>query len=382
MVVHNAPIRSVAVIGAGIIGLACARALAMRGVRVTVYEKSWPPRGASWAAAGMLAPAFEAVAVAETHPDLFALCDQSARKWPEWAADLECESGKTSGYRPGPSLALAFTPEQLDHLRSVADALADHALPPQLMMSDLKQLDPCISDKALAGLLLPTDGQADNRATMQALLASVASQPLIEVKIGEAPLKYRGARLDHAGHDATLITSGWQSGSVHVDRDGRRVPVSALAPILSDVEPIGGQMLAVAPISGAPQLTLRSGHVYIVPKQDRIIIGATSEPGQVVLEPQPDQIARLRAAAVEIAPVLAAAPELDNWVGVRPGLKNHAPILGPTNLENVFVASGHYRNGILLAPITAEIMADMIVDRSVSALAAAFAPRSTQSEQV
>ncbi|MEL6727230.1 MAG: FAD-dependent oxidoreductase [Pseudomonadota bacterium] len=382
MVGLNAPIRSIAIIGAGIIGLACARALAARGVRITVYEKSWPPRGASWAAAGMLAPAFEAVAVAESHPELFNLCDQSARTWPNWAKKLESETGTTSGYRPGPSLALAFTSKQVDHLRSVADALADHAQPPQLVTSDLNQIDPCVSDQALAGLLLPTDGQADNRATMQALLTSVQAQPLIEIKVGEAPLKSVGARLDHAGHDATLITSGWQSGRVQVEQAGRCVPLNALDPVLSEVEPIGGQMLAVAQVSGGPRLTLRSGHVYIVPKEDRIVIGATSEPGQVLLNSKPQQISRLREAAIEIAPVLATAPELDSWAGTRPGLKNYAPIIGPTEIDNVFVASGHYRNGILLAPITAEIMADMIVHRRVSELAAAFAPRSSQSEQV
>ncbi|MEL6725383.1 MAG: FAD-dependent oxidoreductase, partial [Pseudomonadota bacterium] len=175
---------------------------------------------------------------------------------------------------------------------------------------------------------------------------------------------------------------GWQSGRVQVEQAGRCVPLNALDPVLSEVEPIGGQMLAVAQVSGGPRLTLRSGHVYIVPKEDRIVIGATSEPGQVLLNSKPQQISRLREAAIEIAPVLATAPELDSWAGTRPGLKNYAPIIGPTEIDNVFVASGHYRNGILLAPITAEIMADMIVHRRVSELAAAFAPRSSQSEQV
>ena len=382
MAAFDAPIRSVAIIGAGIIGLSCARALAARGMRVTLFEKQWPPRGASWAAAGMLAPAFEAVGLNGSHPDLFQLCDHSARMWPAWAAELERDSGKPSGYQPGPSLAVALTQEQDQHLRDVALALADHDQPPSLHSSDLRDIDPSITKAALSGLLLPTDGQADNRATLEALLASVMAHPMIDIVDREAPLKWTGNGLDHAGHGATLITSGWQSGSVHVDDGGQLRSLQDLEPMLTEIGPVGGQMLSVAPIKGGPKLTLRSGHVYIVPKQDRIVIGATSEPGRILSESEPDQIEQLRAAAIEIAPILSEARVLESWAGVRPGQKNHAPMIGATRLENVFVASGHYRNGILLAPITAEMIADMIVDQNVSALAAAFAPETSAVERV
>ena len=133
-------------------------------------------------------------------------------------------------------------------------------------------------------------------------------------------------------------------------------------------------MLSVAPIPGGPQMTLRAGHLYIVPKADRIIIGATSEPGRALLQPEPEQIADLFAQAIRICPVLENAPVLESWAGVRPGRKNHAPLLGRTRLDGVFVASGHFRNGILLAPITAQIMADIILDERASPLASAFAP--------
>ena len=134
-------------------------------------------------------------------------------------------------------------------------------------------------------------------------------------------------------------------------------------------------MLSVAPVEGAPQMTVRAGHLYIVPKADRIIIGATSEPGRVLSQSEPDRIDDLLAHAIRICPVLETAPVLESWAGVRPGRKNHAPLLGRTRLDGVFVASGHFRNGILLAPITAQIMADLILDGEVSPLASAFAPQ-------
>ena len=104
----HAPIKSIAIIGAGIVGLSCAMEFARRGANVSLYEKTWPPRGASWAAAGMLAPAFEAIGVDGGHPHLFQLCDAGARAWPQWAERLERESGLPSGYDPAPSLAIAL----------------------------------------------------------------------------------------------------------------------------------------------------------------------------------------------------------------------------------------------------------------------------------
>ena len=370
----NAQIGSVAIIGAGIIGLSCALALAERDLSVTLYETNWPPRGASWAAAGMLAPAFEAVGVENGHPFLFELCDAGMRLWPEWAARLEEMSGMPSGYHPGPSLAIARTPEEEDRLEQVATALATYDFAPVLYKENIAALEPSVTPDARAALLLPSDGQADNRLTVTALIACIEAHEKIRVETKAAPLRREGEVLDHAGHDATLLTAGWQSGSVCVEEDGGSVDIRTLDPALNAIEPIGGQMLAVEAIADGPKVTLRAGHIYIVPKSDRIVIGATSEPGRVLAQSEADQIARLRAQAIEICPALENAAILDSWAGVRPGLKNHAPLLGETRIPGLFVASGHYRNGILLAPITAKILTDRIVDGEISDLAAAFRP--------
>mgnify|MGYP001799286646 FL=1 len=382
MTARNTSINSIAIIGAGIIGLSCALELADRGVRVTLFEKQWPPRGASWAAAGMLAPAFEAVGVADNHPGLFELCDASARLWPDWACALEARSGKPSGYHPGPSLAVAFDEAGARKLSAVQSALVEHDHAPTDCSTKLRDIDPSVSQNAIAALLLPSDGQADNRLTLEALVDCVQAHDLIDIRAEEVALTWKDGALDHAGHDATLLTAGWQTGGVMVERDGEQLDIRDLDPALDDIEPIGGQMLSVAPVKDGPRMTLRADHLYIVPKADRIIIGATSEPGRVLSQPEAEQIADLRARAIRVCPVLEHAPVLESWAGVRPGLKNHAPLLGQIRLDNVFVASGHFRNGILLAPITAQIMADLILKRQTSPLASSFAPHAEISEQV
>lgn len=378
----SSDIQSIAVIGAGIIGLASALELADRGVRVTLYEKQWPPRGASWAAAGMLAPAFEAAAAPGTHPRLFELCDKSARLWPDWASRLETRSGRSAGYFPGPSLAIAQTEEQAALLRAVSNKLSDHDLAPQDCLSRLEDVEPSIEAPARGALLLPSDGQADNRATLKALVACAEAHESIDIQECEASIRETSRGIDHAGHDATLITAGWRSAKVAFNQGEGASDVSALDPVFDQIVAFGGQMLAVAPVKHGPRLTVRCGHIYIVPKADRIIIGATTEPGRTSLEPEPSTIASLHRAAAEICPALANAEILEAWAGIRPGTKNHAPILGETSTPRLFVAAGHFRNGILLAPLTAKIMADLIIDQNSSALARAFSPQARYAEQL
>ena len=129
-------------------------------------------------------------------------------------------------------------------------------------------------------------------------------------------------------------------------------------------------------------MTVRCGHIYIVPKSDRIIIGATTEPGRTSLQPDHLAIERLRHAAAEICPALAEAEVIESWAGVRPGTKDHAPILGETSIPGLFIAAGHFRNGILLAPLTAKMMADLVIDGNTSELARAFSPNARHAEQL
>lgn len=361
MTIGECQIQSISIAGAGIIGLSCALELADRGLDVALYEPQWPPRGASWAAAGMLAPAYEAAATPGTHPDLFQLCFESSLLWPKWAANLERRSGRPSGYQPGPTLALASNDNQASHLSAIEKRLSSEATAPQRCLSRLPAIEPAISEGMTAALLLPSDGQADNRLTLEALASITDAHPRIRVLEETLPLSPLRAPLTGGAADAVLVTAGWESGDA-----------------VSEVEPYGGQLLSVTPIPDGPKMAVRCGDLYIVPKHDRIVIGATTEPGRRIYAAEPEIVENLLSRAIQICPPLARADIIETWAGIRPGTKDHAPILGETATPNVFVATGHYRNGVLLAPITAQIMADMIVSGETSMLAKAFSPKRFQ----
>jgi glycine oxidase len=133
-------------------------------------------------------------------------------------------------------------------------------------------------------------------------------------------------------------------------------------------------MLAFNRLADGPMMTVRSGALYIVPKAGRLIVGATVEPGETSTKIEPDAIDRLEAAARALCPMLKRATIIEAWRGIRPGTPDHAPMLGELGETGAFVAAGHYRNGILLAPITARIIADCLLEGKTSELAAAFIP--------
>ncbi|MEL7231370.1 MAG: FAD-dependent oxidoreductase, partial [Pseudomonadota bacterium] len=233
--------------GAGIIGLSCALGLAQRGAQVILVEPRWPPRGASWAAAGMIAPAFEAAGRAGVHAGLFEACLQSAQMWPDWSARLEVLSGMSSGYSPEASIALAVDKETEAELNKIRAALGLHGLAREaLEENDLPKA-------AINGLRLPTDTQVDNRKTMAALISVCEGHERIEV-IPEWSNEWGMPQ---------LITAGWET--------------QGLLPHPLPIYPLSGQMVSLERGAGDPQVPVRCGALYIVPKDDRIIVGATVE---------------------------------------------------------------------------------------------------------
>jgi glycine oxidase len=371
----HAPSHRIAIIGAGIIGLSCAWEFAQRGALVTLFDPNPIGRGASWAAAGMLAPAYEAAGETNGHPALFDICQHSANLWPSWAAHLERRSGLPSGYSDTKTLAIALTTADKARLAALKAGLDRHAVPYEMLnAASARQYDSALSPEIQSVLLLPSDTHVDNRLTITALIALCETMPNITIIKGEANLTMRGGDFHHDGFDATLITAGWQSAIVKLRENDASFSLVNADPILDEIDPYGGQMLSVAKTPNSPRLTLRADDLYIVPKSDRIIIGATVEPGRTSPEVDTDAIATLRARAAAICPSLAGAQMIETWAGVRPGTSTHAPLLGETTAKGLFVASGHYRNGILLAPITAQIMADLILDGSETPLAAQFSP--------
>lgn len=365
----------IAIAGAGIIGLSCALELARRGATITLYDPNTPGRGASWAAAGMIAPAFEAASEPGVHPKLFDLCLESARLWPGFAARLETDSGKPVGYAPGPSLAVAAAPATARHLDGILDTLAKRGLPgDRLDVDAARAIEPSLSPDLLGALRLETDGHVNNRAVVSALLDLCERHPAIMLEPTPAPLHSHGSTLDSDGHDLILVTAGWQSGALKVTEHGQQVSLVNWDISLDEIDTYGGQMLSVERRADHPATTLRAGPIYMVPRGSELVIGATMEPGRTTGMPNTDDIAGLLSDAAQIVPSLADACITSTWSGVRPGTPDFAPFLGRTRQPNMFVAAGHYRNGILLTPITAQIIADQMLGAAPGDLAGAFVP--------
>lgn len=365
----------IAIAGAGIIGLACALELAGRGAPVTLYDPNPPGRGASWAAAGMIAPAFEAACEPGVHPRLFDLCLESAALWPDFAARLEAESGVAVGYSPGPSLAVAADDATAAHLGAILNVLGAAGLPGEALgIGAARRMEPALAPGLLSAVRLDTDGHVNNRAVVTALLALCGRHPGITLRASPAPLRSRGSGLAVEGHDLLLVTAGWQSAALKVKEHGEEFSLVNWDTALDGIDSYGGQMLSVERQPGHPAMTLRAGVIYMVPRGDLLVIGATMEPGRTEGMPDTDDIGTLLADASRIVPSLAGARITSTWAGVRPGTPDFAPFLGRTRQPNMFVAAGHYRNGILLAPVTARILADQMLGSDAGELAAAFRP--------
>lgn len=333
---------SIAIIGAGMIGLSCAWELARRGARVTVYEKNWPPRGASWAAAGMLAPAYEAAAEEGAHPKLFDLCMESADLWPDFAAELETASGTPVGYHSGPTTAAALNPDQARRIETLAASLGERGVPhKRWSKTDLATWRSRYGSRTIDGLTLPTDGWTDPRATLEAL-----------IKASERA----GVSFKHQAYENSPRTPDYDAC---LDAAGANA-------VLPGITSIAGVMLVYSAAALRLNSVIRIGAEYAVPRGEITLFGATV--GDV-----PDAVERLRGKALAAFPQLEGYAPIAHWRGARPALSDHAPALGETG-EKSFIAAGHYRNGILLAPITARIMADMILDGRTCPLAAAFSP--------
>lgn len=367
----------IGIIGAGIIGLSAAYELAVRrGVRVTLYDVRTPGRGASWAAAGMLAPAFEAADEPGVHPRLFDLCLAGAALWPEFADDLTARSGARVGFDAAPSLAVALDAGEMRRLGAIAAVLAWKGIAHANLSGDqLRALEPALSPAVRGGLELSTDFRVHNRQTVEALLKVLRASPKVEFVSGPAPLKSLGGKLVLEGHDAILAAAGWETATIKVEENGELYSLVNWETALDDIECFGGQMLSVKAMDGAPARVVRAGSVYLVPRGGEVVIGATVEPDRVIDAPEPDVIEALRQDGARLCPGLADAPILESWAGVRPGTPDHAPFLGATATPGLFVAAGHYRNGILLAPLTAHILADCMLGHGTGELAGAFTPR-------
>ena len=344
----------VIIIGGGIIGLTLAIALRKRSMKVLLVERGEPAREASHAAGGMLADCPLEFPLA-----LQPLATASARMYPEFVHELQDESAIDVGLRD--SGTVFFPPH-------------GHAAP-------MPGFDPTNLDDAAQAALEP------------ALAATERSAVYLKERSVD-PRALSAAALKAARHRETDISSGttvkeiWvESGrvsGVHTERSGYGAPIVVncagawagdLFPLKIPTRPVKGQMLAVV---GGPQLrhVIRSPEVYLVPRGDgRIVIGSTLEEAGYDKRTDVNTIQRLHQAAIHLVPALSRARIIEDWAGLRPGTPDDLPILGATEIPGYFVATGHFRDGILLAPITAHVMAQVIAGEKPDYDLSAFSPR-------
>jgi glycine oxidase len=311
-----------AVVGGGIIGLSIAWRLVRRGVDVTVYDTG--TSGAWWVAAGMLAAGGESVFEV---PALGTLLAESARRWPGFAADL----GGDLGYDDAGTLSVALTG---DDVAEAGRAWGRRGLTP----TALRELEPALSPRVRAGVHAPDDRQVDPRLVVAALRTS----------LGERFVTRRVDQLGNLEADTVVVAAG--------------VGTAALTGL--PVRPLKGQLLR---LRGEPGLIRHviSGyadgrHVYLVPRRDgEIVVGATQEE-RADHSVTAGGVLELLRAAVDLVPALADFELTEAIAGHRPVTPDNAPLLGRLD-DRTIVAAGHHRNGILLAPVTADLIADLVV---------------------
>ncbi len=361
----------VAIVGAGIVGLGIAWRLAARA-EVAVFDRGPAGRGASHAAVGMLAACCEAEPGEEA---LLALCRESQARWPAFAEELGQASGIDVELRREGTLVLALTADDQAEAAHRLDFQKKLGLPLEWLSSaETRAREPHLAGKIAGAVFSPEDHQVDNRKVVAALrVAAERAGVRIHERQAVKEISIRngcadGLVLEDAAHiaaDLVVLAAGaWSRGIAGLPPD-RRPPV----------RPVKGQMLALRMSSTAPLLhhVLWAPGAYLVPRRDgRLVVGATVEEKGFDETITAGGLLTLLEAAWRAIPAIEELPVDEIWTGHRPGSRDDAPILGRAPLENLFYATGHHRNGILLAPLTADAMAKLILDDAVDPVIRSF----------
>lgn len=353
---------TVAIVGAGVIGLGIAWRLAARGTSVAVFDKGAAGAGASHAAAGMLA----ACAEAEPGEDaLVALGRESQARWPGFAAELQQASGIDVGLRPEGTLVLALTADDQARLNHQLVFQQKLGLPLQwISAAETRRREPHLAGKLAGAVFSPEDTQVDNRKLAAALRIAAEAA-------GVSVTEHRpvSAISSHAGRvDGVVLADGVKiAADVVVLAAGAwsRSIAGLAAELRPPVRPIKGQMLALRMDAAAPLLNhvVWAPGAYLVPRRDgRLLVGATVEEKGFDTSLTAGGILTLLEAAWRAVPAVEELPIEEMWVGHRPGSRDDAPILGAGPIEGLIYATGHHRNGILLTPVTADAIARLVLE--------------------
>jgi glycine oxidase len=347
------------VVGGGVIGLSCAWRAARSGARVAVVDRSQPPTGATRVAAGMLAPVGE---LAFGEPELLKLTLAAARLYPDFVAELEQASGVSTEYRPDGALHIALDRDEAAELRRVHElqrslGLGAEWLPPRRC----RELEPGLTPSLNGGVHAPDEASVDPRALMEALLRGLEAEGallLTETGVDAALLdgeRVVGVRTE-SGRElraatVVLAAGAWSSAEW--------LPEPARPP----VRPVKGQILELRSRDGAAPCSriVASERVYLVPRPDgRLVVGATVEEQGFDTAVTAGGVHELLREAYRLLPEVAEMELVEATAGLRPGTPDNMPLIGASGLDGLLWATGHYRNGILLAPLTAKMLVEQL----------------------
>jgi glycine oxidase len=358
----------VTIAGGGLIGGAIALELARAGLRVGVFDRQAPGQEASWAGAGILSPAPENPGMIPLVP----LGKASRALYPEFVSTVEEISGQEAGFRPKGTVEALFSRDaraELSTIIALHHGLGLKAEP--LRAEDARALEPALSEELEAAVLRPEEASVDNRALTAAVLeAAKRSGAEFFPGSGVEALWREGGRCHGLILANEKISAKWTivaAGCFSAGIEG--------AAMYAPVRPAKGQMIALRSAELRIERVLWSEKIYLVPRNDgRILAGATVEYVGFEKNLTAGGVEKILSAAIELAPGLAGARIEETWAGLRPDSPDHLPILGPTDVDGLLVATGHFRSGILLAPITAQLIREWITLQRVSVDWERFSP--------
>jgi glycine oxidase len=362
------------VVGGGVIGLACAWRAAAAGARVRVIERENPGAGASGVAAGMLAPVGEATWGEE---ELLRLALASAERWPAFAAEVEADSDGEVGYVESGALHVALDRDEAEALDRRHELMRSLDLEAErLRPREARELEPGLAPGVAGAVHAPGEASVDTRALTASLVAAleacggelVTDADVVEpVRDGDRLAGVRTADGTEHRADNVVLAAGCWSGALGWLRGDARPPV----------RPVKGQVLTLTGPAGEPPCSriVASERVYLVPRQDgRLIVGATVEEQGFDVRVTAGGVHELLREAYRALPEVAELELVATLAGMRPGTPDNAPLIGPGAIDGLILATGHYRNGVLLAPVTADAVASLLAGEAPNVDLKAFDP--------
>lgn len=358
----------VIIVGGGVIGLSIARELAAQGRSVLVLDRGNPRDATSWAAAGMLAPQSEADAI---NP-FFDLCLTSARLYRAWSNQLRAESGVDPEYADSGLLFVASTEEALCRLKRNAEWQKSAELKADLLSpEEARRLEPHLTLPLTGAVHMPEECHVTPRRLLEALTGACAAKR-VEIRTGVRVLDVLQDRGRATG--VRTSTQHFTGGSIVIASGVWSPEIGGLSPAIP-VVPRKGQILSLSSTSPVFTRMIRWEHAYVVPRRNgELIVGATNEDVGFDRSITPAGVGSLLERAQQVSSDIRNLSISDIWTGLRPATPDGLPVIGKSGVEGLVYATGHYRNGILLAPVTAASVVGILDNRPAPPYLAAFAP--------